>query len=207
MTWNRRKTRIKPYVAGDSFYGHGGRAASKEIRKLMHIQRGGGGAAGINSRSKNWYNLARRVPCDPGLPPRPPAPPPDWPWIVNVGDPRQRGLTWAFLRESLYLRERARNINPRGSEESLAFKSRPPVPQERYDLTRCHGAVPAAMATCQLVWTRVAIGGAHLRASFLPEGRHRPQGLVHGRLIIVLGPNTLIVCGAIRSLCRSCFCF
>lgn len=38
LTWNRWKTRIKPRVYGDSFYGHERRAATKEIRKLMHIQ-------------------------------------------------------------------------------------------------------------------------------------------------------------------------
>lgn len=84
---------------------------------------------GINSRSKNWYNLARRVPCEPRSIPlltfasilcaR---------WFV--GNHCQEGLTWAFLHESLYLRERARNINPGLVHEP----TRPPVPQR--DWTR-----------------------------------------------------------------------
>lgn len=47
-----------------------------------------------------------------------------------VGNHCQEGLTWAFLHESLYLRERARNINPGLVHEP----TRPPVPQR--DWTR-----------------------------------------------------------------------
>lgn len=68
----------------------------------------------IADRSKNWYNLARRVLRDPVFLSGP---------LVHrplVGNPRREGLTWAFLRESLYLRERARNINPRAATDPFA---------------------------------------------------------------------------------------
>lgn len=126
LTWNRRKTRIKPRVDGDSFYGHEGRAASKEIRKLMHIQGRGDRFNGINSRSKNWYNLARRVLGEPSCPLWPPLAASCARWFV--GNRCQEGLTWAFLRQSLYLRERARNINPGPAHQPRP--NWPPVPSE-----------------------------------------------------------------------------
>lgn len=103
-------------------------ACCHQRNSQAHAYTGGGKGMdrfnGINSRSKNWYNLARRVPCEPrSIPPLTFAAILCTRWFV--GNRCQEGLTWAFLHESLYLRERARNINPGLVHEP----TRPPVPQ------------------------------------------------------------------------------
>lgn len=89
-----------------------GRATAKEIRELMHIyereEKGetrGSSLHGINSSSKNWYNLARRDHHHQALPS-----------LTTLSLSYRSlcsrlGITWAFLRLVIvFVRERVRNI-------------------------------------------------------------------------------------------------
>lgn len=140
-------------------------ACCHQRNSQAHAYTGGGKGMdrfnGINSRSKNWYNLARRVPCEPR-----PIPPylclhSMYPLVCRQSLPGTRCLTWAFLHESLYLRERARNINPGLVHEP----TRPPVPQrelrlnpmEHEDLNegRVANWFRHKLLSCGLIWQRV----------------------------------------------------
>lgn len=75
LTWNRRKTRIKPRVeTAIRFTGTKGVLPRKKFASSCIYRVGRDRFNGINSRSKNWYNLARRVPCEPSLISLPPPP-------------------------------------------------------------------------------------------------------------------------------------
>lgn len=150
------------HKAGDSFYRHEGRAATKEIRKLMHIQ---GEARGwtvsmvsiADRKTGTILHAAFPASLDPSLLTFASILCTRW----FVGNHCQEGLTWAFLHESLYLRERARNINPGLVHEP----TRPPVPQrglrlnpmEHEDLNegRVANWFRHELLSCGLIWQRV----------------------------------------------------